>query len=829
MPTTVVCLNKKQDNARPALGVLKGIFAFAVACSFSCFAAAGSLDKEMTFDIPAQPLSKALADFSRQADTNVVATTDITNGKTSRAVNATTTPVRALEIMLEGTKLQYQQGKDGSIVVSQPIAKAADDSQGFLRVAQAGTATAGSNSSGSELGSGEAQKTSGEESAEDKLEEVVVTAQRRKERLLETPISIGVLQGDALDRSSARSVSDVLNLVSGVSVRELMPGSNAITIRGVVPGIGTSTAGYYLDEVPFAFITASELPDANAFDLERVEVLRGPQGTLYGANALSGVVRVLTNDAGLNEFEISGRGRVSDTKHGSNNFAGDLAVNVPLIEGRLAIRGVASYADYSGFISSSLDDGRRINDTTAKTARLKLNFVATDNLDFELSYNRSDIQNGASYQALDGLVSPFKSNRPDNRVLDSVNLTADYQTAIGTLRSSTSYVDYGPESQFSIALTPTFNLDYFNRLAAEAYSQELRFVSALDGPWQFSTGAIYSNVREDVLQAAPDLTPTPYAARTKSESYAIFGEVTRSLNSRWELTGGLRYFDDEQLLSQQSAFFDAPNAAPVTSEFDKVTGRGVITFKPNRDQMLYASVSTGFRSGQAQNFEVSSADPTLPALQPDSILNYEVGNKGSILGGKITYDAAIYYMDWEDIQQNLRSAEQGFIVALNAGTASGLGVDAGITLRPNDRFELTTNVSWNELEFEENILSGTDLLFQRGDRVNLSPNLMASISGSYRMPIGGQGMSLVLSSAYVYQAELILRSLATGILTEDTSGATKSWKAGIDIERNNWSIGLFGDNLLNTENAILPGDPVDALATIRPRPRTIGVQATFKM
>ena len=213
-------------------------------------------------------------------------------------------------------------------------------------------------------------------------DEIVVTAQRREQRLLDTPVSIGVLSGATLERAGSRSVADALSQVGGVSLIERAPGNVQVTIRGVVadPAAGTSTTGYYLDEVPFSFITLSQLPDTSAYDLARVEVLRGPQGTLYGANALSGVVRVLGNDPDPDRLETNGRLRLSTTRDGSENYQGDLMLNVPLADGKVAIRGVVSYADLSGYIDSNLSGVRDINATKARNYRLKLLFRPVDAL-----------------------------------------------------------------------------------------------------------------------------------------------------------------------------------------------------------------------------------------------------------------------------------------------------------------------------------------------------------------------------------------------------------------------------------------------------------------
>ena len=431
------------------------------------------------------------------------------------------------------------------------------------------------------------------------VEEVVVSAQRRgDERLIETPVSIGVLSGDALDRSSSRSVADVLNNVGGVTLIETRPGASEIAIRGVVAGTGTSTTAYYLDELPFAFIDQSEAPDANAYDLKRVEVLRGPQGTLYGANALSGVVRILTRDADLHELEAKGRVRGSSTHRGGENYGGDLAMNVPLIDGKLAVRAVASYNDYDGYINSSLTGEQRVNDSQAQAYRLKLNYQATDALSVKLGYSRSQVDSGAPSQSFDNFTTPFTGGQDDERVYDAWNLIVQYDAERFSVLSATSYLDYQLDTQREILLSGTSRLNYLNRFAIDIFSQEVRLTSSLDGPWQWSLGGYYKKAKQDQFQDARPTFPNPFADYNESESYAVFAELSRSFaDERFELSGGLRYFNDDLTSIEGSNFFATPLSPPREGSFDRVTGRVILKYNLSDDRMLYASTSTGFRSG----------------------------------------------------------------------------------------------------------------------------------------------------------------------------------------------------------------------------------------
>lgn len=667
-------------------------------------------------------------------------------------------------------------------------------------------------------------------SSEDLLEVVVVTAQRREERLQDVPISIGVMSGEELDRSSSRGVADALMNVGGVSVIETQPGKASVTIRGVAAdfNVGTSTAGYYLDEVPFVFITKAELPDANAFDLSRVEVLRGPQGTLYGASALSGVVRVLTNSPDLNEFEVKGRTLLSDTDGGENNYGGDLAVNVPLVPSKLAARGVASYSDYSGYLGT-LSGEKHINDSESQAYRLKLAYAPIEDLSFVLGFSRSEINNGAPFRAHDNLITPFSSNQADERVYDTSNLVVQYDSSAWTLLSSTSYLDYRADTQSEIQYFPGFDLNFFVRFSLQSFAQELRFNSHLEGPWQFSAGGIYKDTKEGVINDAPTLFTARYEDQNESESYALFGEVTRAFyDDKIDVTGGIRYFNDDVTSTQLSDFSGGPVAAPIPASFDRVTGRVVLNYSPESDRMLYASIATGFRSGVNQNFAVATAAPELPALLPDSLLTYEVGTKGALFTGAFTYDAAVYYTEWKDIQQSLQLPGVGFNAYVNAGTASGAGVDASIAYHVNTRLRLQGTIGWSDLKLDEDIFSAGVALFNKGERVNLSPEWTGSVGANYQTPTPISDVELVFATSYSYRSELAFRYLATGGVSQTESETTTNLRASLGLAGDRWSAELFGDNLTNDLGAASPPNPLYANDSVRQRPRTIGLQATFK-
>jgi outer membrane receptor protein involved in Fe transport len=280
--------------------------------------------------------------------------------------------------------------------------------------------------------------------AKGNIEEVIVTAQKRAERLQDVPISIAVLGGEGLDKSTVEGVTEALKRVPGVTNTVGVNGGTQLAVRGVSAGgplfSGSSPVAYYLDSVPFGFVKTAIVPDSNAYDVERVEILRGPQGTLYGASAQNGVVRVLTRDANPDAFELKTRTSVSTTDGGGDNYRVDAALNVPLVEDKLAARAVVGYQDMDGWVDAPNRDD--VNDAKLVSYRLKVNARPTENLSIGLSAWRSDNDYGAPSTSDDQGRVASVHDQSIATDYDVYGLKIAYDFAGIRLTSSTSYLDY---------------------------------------------------------------------------------------------------------------------------------------------------------------------------------------------------------------------------------------------------------------------------------------------------------------------------------------------------------------------------------------------------
>lgn len=810
----------------------------------------------VSFQIEAQPIRLALQQFGQQSGLQVSMRL---NGKAAEefkvpAVRGELTAQQALDLMLANSGLKYEFVNDRAVRISAATAPQSDKGEGKTdspRAPDPGTQSPAPKAPSDQDSSTTPNTSSSTNVLE--LQEIVVTAQKREERLQDVPISISVLDGARLDRSTDSGVADELNRVPGVigAISNASARSNlisAVVVRGVapVPGAGGngSTTGYYLDSIPFGFIRRSDAPDSSAYDLQRVEVLRGPQGTLYGVSALNGVVRVLTKDADLNAFEFKARTSVASTHDGEESFRGDAVVNVPIIDGKLAARAVVGYQDRGGWIDKPI--GKDANSGEIGNYRLKINAQPNERLSIGLSTWLSRSEFGAPSVSPDNEVRTSFFDEPSSIDFDAHGLRVAYDFSGFSLTSMTSYLDFKARSTVDFAPISAIVGTQFVLLnttnASEVFSQEVVLNSALAGPWRWSLGGIYRDAEEQLYQTRIDprtnvLCCTYFAPsdqRSFSESYAVFGEVTRAfLDGRLELTGGLRYFEDK-VADREISFFGIVGGVPAAglarsdNTFDHVSPRVVLSWHPHRQTTVYASYAEGFRSGLNQLPAVRRVAPDFPPVDPDELRSYEIGAKGNLWEGRIAFDAAAFYIDWRDVQQSLLVPVTAAIsnnALVNAGSASGPGAELGLTVQPVDGLTLGASFSWNDLQVDTDIFSGTTLLFPAGDRLVLSPERTASLSADYLFPLGGSGLSGRISAAASYLPSVIVsRTNATVFSTSDD---LRNVRMSLGIESGQrWSAMLFADNLGN-EQALTARDPLSPQWNTRLRPRTIGLQVEF--
>jgi iron complex outermembrane receptor protein len=841
-------------------------------------------------NIPSEDLATALQSFAIASHHKLLYKAELTAGKTSRALNGHFTAEQAIEALLSGTGLKFRitgssvvlisdqnDGKAGALRLEGAASATIDDvpngasssreekrgTSGAFRMAQvdrennSGATSPGVQSKGAQsIFDGSSSKSQGGGN----FDEIVVTAQRHQQNLRDVPISITVLGGTRLDAATDIGVTEALTHVPGVSVIEgYQTGGTMIGIRGVavpnIQGNGASPIGYYIDSVPFGFIKTAISPDLNAYDLERVEVLRGPQGTLYGASALNGVVRVLTHQADLDDFDFKTRASTSNTDSGAENYRTDTAVNIPIIPGKLAVRAVVGYENLSGWVDKPNDNNA--NNGHELNLRLRVNAQPTPELSVGATTWSSRGSFGSANSGNDDKTSRSTIAEPIKPDFDLFGANVAYDFSGFSIASSTSYLGYSLDSLTDanppVPGSSVLTLDLRNRV----FSEEVSLNSKGSGPWRWSLGGIYRDEKDRSYQIRRNElagnVPTggyvqPAAAENTSNSWAAFGELTRILGPV-ELTAGLRYFHDsvgvQELLRQTGDPSTKPPgtilASPLinqTEDFHKLSPRGVLTWHATDDVMAYASYSEGFRSGADQTPSVIINSPVpYPSTKPDTLKNYEVGTKGSFLGGKLLLDASAYYIDWKDVQTVLvvKFGQALLPAIVNGSSASGVGVDLGVTAKPIDGVTLDLGFSTNTLSADTDIFASPGvLLYHRGDRLYNSPKYSGNISADYAFPLGIGNLQGDLSANTRYTSENDFNAVSGRTLLIGRGDSI--WIAGAKFSVQSpkgWTGTLFVDNLTNNYGAIARNPFVDPPFfytewTNHPRPRTIGVQLEYK-
>jgi outer membrane receptor protein involved in Fe transport len=568
------------------------------------------------------------------------------------------------------------------------------------------------------------------------LEEIIVTAQKRSERLIDVPIAIAAFGDQALADTGAAQLSDFLQTAPGVGIVDNQNGTQNIQIRGINSVYGNAPIGYYLDELPFSLIGNTQVPDVRTYDLQRVEVLRGPQGTLYGDGSLGGTIRILTNDPDLQELGGSVSLTGMDTTDGGGSTVAQGMVNVPLSKDVAALRLVAGYEDYGGWVDNAATGEHDENDRRIDTYRGKFRWAPSERLDMVFSAWHNESDGTGSTLATKDYETAFP---PDESKVDYDLYSATVRYAFDTvdLVSATSYMDYSHELLTYVAGLFAFT----DETDEDVFSQELRLTSKSDGPFRWTGGLFYRAMDRGTFSALPDFFFTQ-DLNMQSDAWAVFGEGTLSLlDKRLDLTVGLRYFEDQldysevidpALLSLIQSV-DPSYDGKVNETFDALSPKFNVAYKLADDWMVYGNVAKGFRTGQAQpaislGLAILSGVQVPSGIDPETLWSYEVGTKGAFADGRVRVEAAVYYNDWQDLQVPVAVTSQ-VRALVNGGSARTQGFELGLTFMPMDGLTLELNGGYTDAKFAEDV-AGINI--HDGDEIPGVPETTASAAATYR-------------------------------------------------------------------------------------------------
>ncbi|MEZ5498279.1 MAG: TonB-dependent receptor [Steroidobacteraceae bacterium] len=728
------------------------------------------------------------------------------------------------------------------------------------------------------------------------LEEVVVTAQKRSETLAEIPMSVTVLSGDALERQQAVTFEDMVSLVPGFSLNSTARGVNRITLRGINTGGVASTVGVYVDDVPFG--SSSGLANAailsgdfDTFDLARLEVLRGPQGTLYGASSLGGVMKYVLNAPNTEKFEGRAQVGIENIAHGDVGYSVTGLINIPLSE-RAALRASAYYRNSDGWIDSignnpipSLTDpnvnvlnGTRvednINSVKSTGARLAALFKLTDSASLTLAAVAQDIDNGSTgvVDADPVTLKPLNDNVRSRYNSDFADIkyrvysaTLDWDFGGASLESITSYAEFSDTFQTDVAantallglpIAPATTLIFGDPVtrplsaildqitSTDKFTQELRLVSADNDQFEWLLGVYYtkedSGIDPQRLQAVEAGTDTLASGipvlvnavlTSKFEEKALFANATWHVAPRVELSFGARASQNDQKASQvlEGALLGGTiNFDDAKSSESPFTWSISPRFAVNDDVSLYARVATGYRPG-GPNVIPPGAPPGTPgSYDSDELTSYEAGVKASLADDRFMIDFAAYLLDWKKVQ--LLAVVNGVGLNANGGTAESKGFEFAATMRPTDNFTLVLNGAYTDAKLTQDtdpVVGGLD-----GDPLSYVPEWSLGLDANYGWTMASGAHAWVGGNlGYVGDRPADFNNrTAGGDLRKTDAYTLVNARAGIDF--GSWSIELYGKNLSDEEGVSQINAegalPNNAVGLAMIRPRTVGLAVGVK-
>jgi iron complex outermembrane receptor protein len=711
------------------------------------------------------------------------------------------------------------------------------------------------------------------------LQEVVVTANRREESVLTVPYNISAISAQQIEASGVKDLQSLTRMVPGLVSADLGPRSNSTNSNLIIRGLNASDQGSnifgpnlavplvstYIDDVPL-FV------NFNLTDIERVEVLRGPQGTLYGSGAVGGTVKLIRHKPDLGVFSADVTADISGTEHSSGaSYSFDGIINVPLGE-TVALRANAGYTKLTGFINgvhaARFDKSgqplladpdnpltsdylyQQINDvdgSNSKYGRVALLWKPADELNVLVDYtHQKDHSGGFSWQDVafdystgDPIRRPLYTTRqliPQqslDRTLDVGAVTVSVDAGFATLTSSSSYYDnryddvvdissgqqyYATQSPYYYGGYPRYAAFNFDHSSDKSFVEELRLVSRTGGAWDYIVGGFYRdqksvltdpetlpgfaawthlpgsadaynyyqgttfNTFADVIADRngtdpASLSPTDFfynnIRHTRFHDRAIYGELTRHLTGKWQVTGGVRQFwqsydqSETQIYPFAGAAFSDSGQDPLgTTTSEQAKSYRSHLWKLNTSYELspaaraYATFSEGFRHGGANSFKICPTDtlalggcepaPETAALipfQPDTAKNYEVGVKG-LIGGRIRYSLSVYRVDWRDIQLDAFAPVTGIQIVVNGKDARSQGVELEVQAALTNELSATVGGSYTDAHLTRDF-TRANFVGREGDRLPLVPKKQVTAALDYVVPLSeDRDFSLHVDAAY---------------------------------------------------------------------------------
>lgn len=698
--------------------------------------------------------------------------------------------------------------------------------------------------------------------------DIIVTATRQDQTLSKVPLSIVAITPRDMDARGVRSIDDIARLSPGLALTPLGGGNDVtgtatvISIRGVSSNVGSATTGIYIDDTPIQTrvlgnSTSNAYPQL--FDLERVEVLRGPQGTLFGAGAEGGAVRFITPKPSLDGLDIYARGEVATTQSGAPTFEAGAAIGAPLVQDKVGVRVSGWYRREGGYIDRTNDAGtvafdKNANSQDSYVLRGAVKFVLNDSLSATLAITHQkqtlgDI--GSFYTTISNpslrnfqASRPIASNFNDQFTLPSIDIR--YEGEAFDVIASTSYfdrkfdryVDYTKFISSVVFGVPDLFLPTEFEAATliddqKSWNHELRVQSRPGGKLNWVIGGYYGRSKQSTFQENDDpflntlfarfnipplpLLPGDHALRTSinatDKQLAGFGQADYEILDGLKIQAGVRIakfdlatsrFSEGPISGGSSNFSDTTSESPITPKFG-------LSYQTSSDTLLYASASKGYRIGGINGPQLAFCDSTLAQLgitatpesyKSDSLWTYEGGVKTKLAGGRLSVSASAFRIDWKNIQQRASLAQCNGSFIVNVGSARVTGFDLAADFKVNRNLNLGGSIAYADArlttDFAGPPVAGQPTFFARkGNKIG-GPPLSFTLYGEYGHEISA-GNRLYVRADYQHigeGADLDLTLFGADPLNRPSDAYDQvSMRVGLRTDR--FDLSAFVSNLLD--------------------------------
>lgn len=709
------------------------------------------------------------------------------------------------------------------------------------------------------------------------LDRVVVTANKRVENIRDVAASISVINERQLENIGASSLADYAALIPGLQVQDNgSPGQTSVSLRGISAMSSSATVATYIDEVPVGssgiYQGANSLMlDVLPYDISRVEVLRGPQGTLYGAGAIGGLLKYVTRAPEISgdEFRLGfGLRSVAD---GGDGWNARFGASVPLKEDRLGLRLSFARNGLPGYTDNVTDGREDINDSEQVGARAAL-FWDGDAFDLNLSalHQRISADDRAGTALDPDTLQPLFGDhvdrtwqpQPFSKELTLTSLSLDWDLGWADLVSATGWsqtktmtqldstIQFGELANVSLGLPEPGSSFVRYDFDLDKLTQEFRISSKSGGAFEWLVGVYYT--KEDALQTQfawleqldGSPLPAPYdemfstltflALPSTYKEFAVFANGSWRLGERFKVDAGVRQARNDQRFSQNvtEGFLVALGNTPGESSEDVFTWSLSPQFKLSKDTMLYARVATGYQPG-GPNVAVPGVPPTVDSSKLDS---YEIGLKSQFADQRVQLDLAAFRIDWDDIQ--VASSFNGIGGLVNGGEASSEGAELSALFRATDQWTVGFNIAYTKAriknDFDPTVISvpdqGIDVILNTGlagDRMPYVPKLSWALNTEYAFTTSGgwngqvgaalRGVGSQLNDTTERQRITALGDPSTVLVPDEITVPLEldSYRA-LDlyagIGKGSWEVRVYANNITN-EEAWSSLSPVDSQVT----------------